>query len=357
MYDDYEFDGQESGASTIIGVFILCALILGGAVGLIWYLQGPFVGGKFIEALVSPLGILWSMLFAGAMVATFTKQKFLAVLLWVMMLGLSMLGNASVANNLISGLEEPQRKNIELDAEQVFDYGFVLGGGMELNRFQTLDFNAAGERVSSAIKLYKQGKIKHLVFAGSPFLFDDDERKARAAEDLPGPEVSKPVANEESQDSDSAEPDESLIEDLDTGEPSSGPAAQVESDDAAAATANPAATNQSSYETAMREMLSQMGVAESDFSFIGGRTTAEEVLRIDEFLQDKPNTENAMITSAWHMKRAAQLRLAQGLSMKSIPVDFRSTGIVDDPAFFVPNISAFETSSVAIKEYLAGWLQ
>lgn len=367
MYDDYEFDGQESGASTIVGVFILCALILGGAGGLIWYLQGPFVGRQFVVALLSPLGIVWTAAFFGAMVATFTKQKFLAFLLWVLMLGLSMLGNQSIANSLIAGLEESQEDNAVIADDVVYDYGFVLGGGLSLNRLDRMDFNAAGERVSEAVRFYKQGKIQHLVFTGSPFLYEQDEMKSAVGTEPEPAEGSDldtiPFQLDDDDETGDGETEaESAVDGSESGESTAGgPFAQIDGLDPAKVDQDSPvadeAVNRSPYENALRSQLEQMGVAATDYTFIGGRNTTEEMLRIDEFLKDHPADDVAMITSAWHMPRAARLRMAQGLDMKSVPVDFRTTSINEDPIFFIPKLDPFYTSSIAIKEYLAGWFQ
>ncbi len=375
MYDDYEFDGKESGSSTIVGVMILCALIIGGALGLIWYLQGAFVGRQFITALLSPVGLLWILLFINAMVATFTKQKFLAAALWLTLLALNLLGNASVASNLIGGLEDSQ-KNVTLADEAEFDYAFVLGGGANLVRGNHLDFNDGGERVMDAIQLYKRAKIKHLVFTGCPFLYFEDEAKAKlsdnAAEPTPVPANNDPKADNPAGATDpaattdpaAAVPD-SLNSDADSGDPllpTSGPSAWQDETEPSATDPNAKstaeeATPMTAYEEALRKFLNSYGVADSDYTFIGGRNTVEEMLRIDEFLKEKLNTKNALITSAWHMPRASRLAIRQALELQSIPVDFRAEASGEDPIFFIPKANALYTSSVAIKEYLASWVQ
>lgn len=400
MYDDYEFDGQESGASTIVGVLILSSLIIGGALGLIWYLQGGFVGRQFVTALLVPVGVLWLLLFFCAMVATFTKQKFLAVMLWLMLLGFSLAGNQSFSNSLIGGLEDSQANFVMAD-DAVYDYGFVLGGGLSVGRNNRLDFNAAGERVLDAVNYYKKGSIKHLVFTGSPFLYKDDEAKAKAADEQaagnPPADAGMPPADAggkfgEPNDPSDAEgkgvPSESLempnaINGFDGGPNSSGlpgngpslgsawqddlppprgegvdPIAEDKRLDGGGASDNNGAEIISAYEESVRKLMKRMDVPESDYTFIGGRHTAEEMIRIDEFLADKDKSITAaVITSAWHMPRASRLAIRQGLTLVPVPVDFRTEMSTEDPVFFIPKIDNLETTSLAIKEYIGGWFQ
>ena len=224
---------------------------------------------------------------------------------------------------------------------------------MDMNRFEEFDFNSAGERITEAVQLYKQGKVKHLVFTGSPFLYNDDEAKEKQSEDVGEPKNSKlfSLEKEEGADKEAGQP-EAVPSDI----PSSGPAAQVDGLEAEKSTVAEV-DHRSVYEQSLRKMLQAMGVAESDYSFIGGRYTAEEMKRIDDFLKENGDVKSALITSAWHMPRAARLGLAQGLQMTNIPVDFRTKQLSEDPTFFIPKLDAFFTSSIALKEYTAAWVE
>lgn len=366
MYDDYEFDGKESGASTIVGVLILCAVIVGGAFGLIYYLQGPFVGRQFVAALLAPAGFFWLLFFAGAMVATFTKQRFLAALLWLSMIGMSLAGNKTIANNLMTGLEASYQP-VVIEQLEDMQYGFVLGGAARVAKNRQIDLNDASERVMEAIRLHKRGKIKHLVFTGSPFLQQEDEAKAKneAAPTAP------PAGDQPPSDAAGANRESSPVESgpevgriaapvatpvhFTTSQP-----AALGAQDAAAAAANDVAPERrmiSPYEDAMRKLLADYGVAEANYTFLGGRYTQEEMQRIDEFLAGKPAAKHGLITSASHMPRAASLANKQGLSLVSIPVDFRSGNVDEDPIFFIPREGELLTTAAALREYVAGWLQ
>lgn len=347
MYEDYEFDGRESGASTIVGVLILCLVILGGAYGLIYYLQGAFAGRQFLSALLSPVGFFWMIFFVGAMTATFTKQRFLAVLLWLSMIGLSMFGNRTIANNLITGLEATHQP-VEVGTMEVMDYGFVLGGAVKINKSRQIDLNSAGERVTDAIRMHKSGKIKHLVFTGSPFLYQEDERKSKNSV-----EVTEPGS--------AADAGQSPA---DGSQPSAGTDDTKKAETAPAGTDSAPAGNGSTesdrvlstYEEAMRGFLTANGVAETDYTFIGGRYTQEEMQRIDEFLAGKPQGKFGLITSASHMSRAVALAHKQGLTLIALPVDFQSGPVEEDPIFFIPSAGALSTSGTAFKEYISSWL-
>jgi uncharacterized SAM-binding protein YcdF (DUF218 family) len=349
MYEDYEFDGRESGASIIVGVLILCTVILGGAFGLIYYLQGAFAGRTFVAALLSPVGFFWLMFFIGAMTATFTKQRFLAVLLWLSMIGLSLAGNRTVANNLISGLEAPHQP-IEVGSLEEMKYGFVLGGSARVVRNRQIDLNVAGERVTEAIRLYKLGKIQHLVFTGSPFLYQEDEIKAKNSNEVNTLPSEDKSASEGSESAGTAPPTPPKAAEnaAANGTTESG---------ATSGTADPSADRMlSAYEDAMHTFLTANGVAEADYSFIGGRNTQEEMQRIDEFLSDKPQAKFGLITSASHMSRAIALAHAQGLTLTAVPVDFQSGPIDEDPIFFIPQAEALSTTGAAMREYISSWL-
>lgn len=338
MYEDYEFDGRESGASTIIGVLILSLVILGGAYGLIYYLQGAFAGRQFVSALLSPVGFFWMIFLIGAMTATFTKQRFLAVVLWLSMIGLSLLGNGTVANNLISGLEASHQP-VEIAKMEEVQYGFVLGGAAKVVKNRQIDLNSAGERVTEAIRLYKAGKIKHLVFTGSPFLYQDDEAKSKNAVKVESSADPKPEPEAASGDAAPKSPE------------NESPAAAKDAE-------TPAMSDRSlsAYEDAMRNLLTAAGVLETDYTFLGGRNTHEEMQRIDEFLADKSQGKFGLITSASHMTRAMALAHKQGLTLTALPVDFQSGPVDEDPIFFIPREGALTSSGVAIREYIGSWL-
>lgn len=342
MYEDYEFDGKESGASTIIGVVILCLVILGGAYALIYYLQGAFAGRQFLSALLSPVGLFWLVFLIGAMTATFTKQRFLAALLWLSMIGLSLIGNQTIANNLIAGLESTHQP-VEVSKLEEMQYGFVLGGAAKVALNRQIDLNSAGERVTEAIQLYKAGKIKHLVFSGSPFLYQDDEIKAKNNVEVKG-EESLPSETD------------AASEEATTGEATTDVAATPATSPPANDQAPIAERSLSAFEDAMQNLLTAYGVAKADYTFLGGRYTQEEMQRIDEFLADKPPGNFGLITSASHMSRAVGLAHKQGLTLTAIPVDFQSGTIDADPIFFIPRAEALFSTSVAIKEYISSWL-
>lgn len=368
MYDDYEFDGKESGASTIVGVLILCAVILGGAFGLIYYLQGPFAGRQFVAALLAPAGFFWLLFFVGAMVATFTKQRFLAALLWLSMIGMSLAGNKTIANNLMTGLEAAYQPIVVEQLEDM-QYGFVLGGAARVAKNRQIDLNDASERVMEAIRLHKRGKIKHLVFTGSPFLHQEDEAKSKN-EAVPAAAPAGDQPPREANDTNREVPVPTGEAGSEVGQSTAMLATPVHftavqpaalgAQDAAAAAANDVAPERrmiSAYEDAMRKLLADYGVAEANYTFLGGRYTQEEMQRIDEFLADKPAGKHGLITSASHMPRAASLAAKQGLSLVSLPVDFRSGNVEEDPIFFIPREGELLTTAAALREYVAGWLQ
>lgn len=410
MNDDYDFDGRESGTGTIIGVLILSAILVASTVGLMWYLQGPFVGRKMLVTLVAPVGLMWLLFFVIAMTATFTKQKFLAALGWLSLVALSTFGNDSFASGLMESLEKGNPRYQFAEGES-FDYGFVLGGGMEFKKSGEIDFNAANERIFEAVELYRNGHIKKLAFTGSPFLWKQDqqhfdatsgepkkdskdqnaeqsseeEKKQKNMEDLNQKTIEEgldlgyrfsrhvrtvayrtqekedlpPIAESE---------DKMELEVLDKNEDSKQdnaekPASDQNKDlpkkqDSDSAAQKP--EKQDRFETKNDEeiwtaKLISLGVKKEDIIFLSGRNTFEEMFRIDEFLKDKPDATSALITSAWHMNRASKLGRQQALKLTSVPVDFRTGPKQTNPIFFLPNSEAFQESSSALKEIVAAW--
>ncbi|MDX1376760.1 MAG: YdcF family protein [Burkholderiales bacterium] len=94
------------------------------------------------------------------------------------------------------------------------------------------------------------------------------------------------------------------------------------------------------------------GVPASDILVSGEVTnTAEEALALARLLPgDKRRI--TLVTSAFHMPRAAGLFRKAGFSVVEYPVDFRTTVEKRTALDFVPSADAFESSSAALRELL-----
>ena len=85
------------------------------------------------------------------------------------------------------------------------------------------------------------------------------------------------------------------------------------------------------------------------------RNTAEEAIAVKELLAELERSNVILVTSAFHMNRAAMLFRSVGIKVQPFPVDFRATyyrelTLID----FLPSAKGLENSELAIREIL-GW--
>ncbi|MDO8425572.1 MAG: YdcF family protein [bacterium] len=88
----------------------------------------------------------------------------------------------------------------------------------------------------------------------------------------------------------------------------------------------------------------------------GSRTTYENGIAtralLEERLPHAPQPRIALVTSAWHLRRATGVFTKLGLDVVPVPADFMSGGFSLDPLSFFPSASAFSDSVTSIHEWV-----
>ena len=79
--------------------------------------------------------------------------------------------------------------------------------------------------------------------------------------------------------------------------------------------------------------------------------TATEAAAVRDILKDG-KTSVLLVTSAFHMPRARQLFLQQGLTVVEYPVDFKVSANVTTLMDFLPDAEAVFLTTLAIREQL-----
>jgi len=103
-----------------------------------------------------------------------------------------------------------------------------------------------------------------------------------------------------------------------------------------------------------KNSLIALGVAERDIATLDGANTYEEMQYLKEWVDRQPSGHRlGILTSAWHLPRAMRLAEARGIKAIAIPGDFRSSFLSPSVDLVVPTASSLETSTAAVKEYLA----
>ncbi|MDF1752095.1 MAG: YdcF family protein [Verrucomicrobiales bacterium] len=126
-------------------------------------LSGPLLlMRKVVVFLCLPAGIVWVLLSFALFLPQISRwhRAFLAIVWIIFTLG----GNPLLGNRLVRTLEAPYAKYE--NPEEPFDILFVLGGGTSTTLSGEPQLGSAGDRVLTAARLYKRGKVKKLVASG-----------------------------------------------------------------------------------------------------------------------------------------------------------------------------------------------
>ena len=109
---------------------------------------------------------------------------------------------------------------------------------------------------------------------------------------------------------------------------------------------------------AAREFLRDLGVPDGAVQSEGrSRTTAENARLSREHLSPLGVRRILLVTSAWHMRRAARDFERQGFTVIPAPADFRSLDSGTGIGRWLPGAEALALSQVALKEYLGYWYE
>lgn len=105
------------------------------------------------------------------------------------------------------------------------------------------------------------------------------------------------------------------------------------------------------------DILTRLGVPESSIERIGGKNTSEEMRNLGARFKDS-SLRIGLLTSAWHLPRAARLAARNGLNTVPLPADFRSSPLGQAPTMgqrieaLIPNGAAFGSTWSFAKEYV-----
>ena len=109
---------------------------------------------------------------------------------------------------------------------------------------------------------------------------------------------------------------------------------------------------------AAREFLRELGVPDGAVLAEGlSRTTAENAIRSRTQLAPLGVRRILLVTSAWHMRRAARAFERQGFTVIAAPADFRSLASAEGFERWLPDAEALALSRLALKEYLGYWYE
>ena len=86
------------------------------------------------------------------------------------------------------------------------------------------------------------------------------------------------------------------------------------------------------------------------------RNTYENALHTHQLLEKSELRDVLLVTSAMHMRRAAAVFRAQGISVSPAPTDVRVEWRSFTLHQLLPTAGALEKSSVALKEYIGWWV-
>ncbi|PJZ46657.1 YdcF family protein [Leptospira brenneri] len=242
-----------------------------------------FTLSKFGTVLLYPLPVFFLL----AILLLFkTKSGHGKFRLFQIILFLYLASNAFVANFLVQSLEKdfPPISIKDLPKAEV---AIVLGG-----MIQTIsahpgrpELSDSADRLTDAVRIYKAGKVKKILFTGgSGLLFADVYKEADLA----------------------------------------------------------------------KELFLDLGVPEKDLIWENkSRNTYENAVETKKLLAENKLNSSILITSAFHMKRAAGCFEKQEISFVPYPTDYRATNL-QSGAFelYIPSAGFLEQTTMAIKEWV-----
>jgi len=156
---------------------------------------------KFVGRLLMPIGLLWSALALGGVIALVQRQWWTSGLTSAAFLVLTIGSSPWFGDHFMQHLEAGIPRTPLADVAPV-QAVFVLGGATTLNALGEPQLGHAGDRVFVAAKLFRMGKTPVLISSGSGYPGIDSERDlasetahiwrdlgipSDAIEELPGP--------------------------------------------------------------------------------------------------------------------------------------------------------------------------
>jgi uncharacterized SAM-binding protein YcdF (DUF218 family) len=241
---------------------------------------------KLLTSLASPVGLVWLLLLFQAYVALLFRQAMLAAFSITGWLILTIFGNSFVANQLSISSESTFLETRFEDLPEM-DVVFLLGGGTSTNRQGRAQISTSGDRVLTALRLFKEKKVKLIVCTGEK-AFRTNPKDLHPHEEA-------------------------------------------------------------------TQILTSLGVPNENLAMLRGINTSQEIENAVIFLQQQKMTDAkiGILTSAWHLDRAARIAGDCGLDPILIPCDFQSRYFANGPGLFIPSSTNLTISSAWLKERLA----
>ncbi len=99
----------------------------------------------------------------------------------------------------------------------------------------------------------------------------------------------------------------------------------------------------------------ELGIPETAITRLSQpRTTSEEILAFQQVIAANSWKRVGVCSSAWHLRRVAQICRKQGVGMVPVPADFLSSPLPWSPMYAVPQARGFQNVQKALWEYLGG---
>ena len=119
-----------------------------------------FITSKVLSFVIKP--IVWIFIFLSSSLIFKKKRK---TIIYITFFTFYILTNSFIADGLSKIWEVPPKSIVSL--KKNYKYGIVLGGYSSYNNAaQHIDFTASGDRLISAIELYKLDKIEKIILSG-----------------------------------------------------------------------------------------------------------------------------------------------------------------------------------------------
>ena len=289
-FENYNWDDIDAPPmSWYVKRFFLFALIVAGGIGIGAAMYGQVMAEKAVTALLQPVGLVWICLALMAYFGVMRRRYITAGFCSLCWLIITVSGNQFVCNSLAESAESRYYHMNPYEGDD-YNYGLLLGGGTSMAPNGQSQLNFSGDRLTVAWRMYRAGKIKKIICAGS-HSFDDDLTKG------PG-ETAIEILQE------LGVPESDLI--LLPGE------------------------NTSQELVNLKRWVRQQSDAGTDV----GRV--------------------AVISSAWHLPRVKRLTRKLELDADTVPANFISAPITASPHLVIPGAYQVLVTSQILKERLAG---
>ena len=150
--------------SVLKDLFILAGLLL-AVCAVLWAFSGRMPVEKLLTRLTSPVGVIWLGLISICVIAFRRRQKGIAMAVLVIWVWLTIAGNDTVSNWLLSNLEADYVSTIPTQMDP-FDTIIILGGGCRVGPNGEPETNSSGGRVVTAAQMYHAGLVKQFICGG-----------------------------------------------------------------------------------------------------------------------------------------------------------------------------------------------